>query len=258
MHRTTTPQTLRVWEYGIPVQIKYIADPSMHSMPAVAVHPNSAQTREAAQLSRHTRRPRVPVGVHRFRPELYLGFASRLSPFPSPAAQWLAAQSMDNQIVIYSCKERFRLNSKKHFAGHSNSGYACQVNFSPDGKYLLSGDGDGKLFIWDWKARGGSRGRNGLSNHLFPLLWCPLSPLSCKPASSAGRCVSCQGRERLMIVFCVFVLLPFLSFFRDPQTSKIYRTIKAHDEVCIGVEWHPLESSKVATCSWDGTIKYWD
>ena len=42
------------------------------------------------------------------------------------------------------------------------------------------------------------------------------------------------------------------------QTTKIFRTIKAHDEVCIGVEWHPLENSKVATCSWDGTIKYWD
>lgn len=42
------------------------------------------------------------------------------------------------------------------------------------------------------------------------------------------------------------------------QSTKIYRTIKAHDAVCIGAEWHPLESSKVATCSWDGTIKYWD
>ena len=49
-------QTLRVWEFGIPVEIKYIADPSMHSMPSIAVHPNG---------------------------------------------QWFAAQSLDNQIVIY-------------------------------------------------------------------------------------------------------------------------------------------------------------
>jgi len=140
-------KTLRVWEFGIPVVIKYIADPAMHSMPSVTLH---------------------------------------------PGGDWLAAQSMDNRIVVYSTKERFRINAKKSFGGHANAGYACQVNFSPDGRFLMSGDGDGKLFIWDWK------------------------------------------------------------------TSRILRTIKAHDRVCIGCEWHPLEPAKVATCSWDGSIKLWD
>ncbi|KAF0921406.1 hypothetical protein E2562_006974 [Oryza meyeriana var. granulata] len=91
-------KSLRVWEFGIPVVIKYISEPHMHSMPSITLHPNS---------------------------------------------NWLAAQSLDNQILIYSTKERFQLNKKKRFAGHIVAGYACQVNFSPDGRFVMSGDGEG-------------------------------------------------------------------------------------------------------------------
>jgi len=140
-------KSLRVWEFGIPVVIKYISEPHMHSMPSISLHPNT---------------------------------------------NWLAAQSLDNQILIYSTRERFQLNKKKRFAGHIAAGYACQVNFSPDGRFVMSGDGEGRCWFWDWK------------------------------------------------------------------TCKVFRTLKCHDSVCIGCEWHPLEQSKVATCGWDGMIKYWD
>ncbi|KAG4397680.1 hypothetical protein GLYMA_10G192200v4 [Glycine max] len=139
-------KSLRVWEFGIPVVIKYISEPHMHSMPSISLHPN---------------------------------------------ANWLAAQSLDNQILIYSTREKFQLNKKKRFGGHIVAGYACQVNFSPDGRFVMSGDGEGKCWFWDWK------------------------------------------------------------------TCKVYRTLKCHEGVCIGCEWHPLEQSKVATCGWDGMIKYW-
>lgn len=38
---TSDDKTIRVWDYDIPVVIKYIAEPTMHSMPAVGMHPSS-------------------------------------------------------------------------------------------------------------------------------------------------------------------------------------------------------------------------
>lgn len=34
-------KTLRVWDYGIAVEVKYIADPSMHAIPATAISPSN-------------------------------------------------------------------------------------------------------------------------------------------------------------------------------------------------------------------------
>merc|ERR1712166_801426 len=110
----------------------------------------------------------------------------------SPDGKVFAGQSMNNEIHVYGAKDRYSQIRKKIFKGHMNAGYACGLDFSPDGKYVLSGDGDGRAFIWDWKS------------------------------------------------------------------CKIYKKIKAHDKVCIDAKWHPIEPSRVATASWDGTIKYWD
>jgi len=144
---TSDDKKIYIWEWGIPVVMKHISEPHMHSVPCVVKHPSD---------------------------KFFLG------------------QSLDNTIVCYTAKDRFTLQRKKVFKGHLNAGYACQVDVSPDGRFVLSGDADGRAFIWDWK--------------------------SCKP----------------------------------------YKKLQAHDQVCIGAAWHPVEPSKIATCSWDGTIKYWD
>ncbi|KZT06299.1 pre-mRNA splicing factor [Laetiporus sulphureus 93-53] len=103
---TSDDKTIRAWDFDIPVVIKYIAEPHMHSMPAVTVHPNK---------------------------------------------KYFAAQSLDNQILVYST-DNFRQARNKRFAGHSVAGYACQVGFSPDGKWISSGDGEGNVVFWEWKT----------------------------------------------------------------------------------------------------------
>lgn len=104
---TSDDKKILIWDWNIPVPIKYISEPSMHSMPAVTLHPSG-------------------------------GF--------------FAGQSMNNQIDVYTARDKIKLSRKKVFRGHSNAGYACQIGFSPNGKFLMSGDAHGRLFFWDWKT----------------------------------------------------------------------------------------------------------
>ena len=46
----------------------------------------------------------------------------------------------------------FWQHRKKRFAGHSVAGYVCQIGFSPDGKWISSGDSTGDVVFWDWKT----------------------------------------------------------------------------------------------------------
>ena len=64
----------------------------------------------------------------------------------------MACQSLDNQILIYTADGTFRQVKKKRFAGHTIAGYACNIGFSPDGKYISSGTGAGDVVFWDWNT----------------------------------------------------------------------------------------------------------
>jgi pre-mRNA-processing factor 17 len=97
-----------VWEYGIPVPIKTIAEPHLFSINRVAAH---------------------------------------------PSGKYVACQSADNQITVYSSTDKFRQNRKKAFMGHNVAGYAPDVAISPDGQFISSGSSDGCMYTWDWKTQ---------------------------------------------------------------------------------------------------------
>lgn len=69
-----------------------------------------------------------------------------------PSGKYVAAQSMDNRVLVFGATGKFRPNRKKEFFGHQNAGYPISVNFSPDGKFVMSGDANGFAYFWDWKS----------------------------------------------------------------------------------------------------------
>ena len=103
---TSDDKSLRAWEYGIPVPIKFIAEPYMFPMVKSATHPKG----------------------------------------------YILLQSSDNTIKVYSAGDKIRQNRKKDFRGHNNAGYAIDVDVSPDGGIVSSGDSGGFVCFWDWKT----------------------------------------------------------------------------------------------------------
>jgi pre-mRNA-processing factor 17 len=69
-----------------------------------------------------------------------------------PDGKYIAAQSMDNTILVFSAKDRYKTNKKKLFTGHNCAGFGIGIDFTPDGRSLISGDSSGHAIIWDWKT----------------------------------------------------------------------------------------------------------
>ena len=91
----------------------------------------------------------IPVPI-KFIAEPYMYAMTRAALHPS--GKHAVFQSGDNQIVVYAAGDRIRQNRKKDFRGHNTSGYAIDVDLSPDGGFLTSGDSGGFVCFWDWKT----------------------------------------------------------------------------------------------------------
>lgn len=69
-----------------------------------------------------------------------------------PSKPSVLAQSSDNTIKVFNTGEKIRANRKKEFRGHNNAGYAIDLDVSPDGGIVISGDSSGSLACWDFKT----------------------------------------------------------------------------------------------------------
>lgn len=128
---TSDDKKIFIWEYGISVAVKHISEPTMQSLPAVAMHPKG---------------------------------------------KFFVGQSLDNKIVVYDVKNGFKNVRKKKFVGHLNAGFACGIDFSPDGQFLCSGDAEGKIWFWDWRSTKNYTTLNGHTKVCINVRWHPIMP----------------------------------------------------------------------------------
>jgi pre-mRNA-processing factor 17 len=69
-----------------------------------------------------------------------------------PKKEMIAFQGADNEIHVYGSSDRFRQNRKKGFRGHNTAGSGIDLDISPDGEFMLSGDNGGYFCVWSWKT----------------------------------------------------------------------------------------------------------
>lgn len=67
-----------------------------------------------------------------------------------PVDSFIALQTMDNSIKVIQGSGKFRYVKKKRFEGHRVAGYGIQIDCTPDGKIIMSGDANGFAFFWSW------------------------------------------------------------------------------------------------------------
>lgn len=48
------------------------------------------------------------------------------------------------KIVVYEAAGRYRFQGPRRFRGHTSAGYAILPGFSPDGRFIMSGDASGR------------------------------------------------------------------------------------------------------------------
>ena len=169
--------------------------------------------------------------------------SSRSNPPLRPRGKCLCCQSMDNQILTFGASDRFKPNRKKIFKGE----WRDEEGFSSHRQHLLTTlpPSPQATSCPATRARSTSRPTAHTSSPATRT-----ATASSGTGRRGGLSRSWGGREGGGGEVEGHLLT-------HPLVFLSHRKLRAHDKVCVGVAWNPNEVSKLATCGWDGLIKYW-
>ncbi|ELT91227.1 hypothetical protein CAPTEDRAFT_226501 [Capitella teleta] len=112
-----------------------------------------------------------------------------------PSGKQFAAQTQGNYIAVFSTQQPYKMNRNKRYDGHFVSGYSIGCDFSPDGRFLISGSSDGKLCVFDYKTGNIFRKiqiSGGKDAVCMDVAWHPLLPSLVAACTWQGGIAICQ------------------------------------------------------------------
>ncbi|KAH8739569.1 transducin / WD-40 repeat protein family [Cryptosporidium ryanae] len=193
--------------------------------------------------------------------------------------------TIENIIIVgYSNKKAIQYDVRTDKVVQEYSEHLGAVNsitFCENGKRFITTSDDKKMFVWDY-------GTPIVVKHIADPLMKSMPYTKLHPN---GQHLVCQSMDNRILVYdthsnyrCVkrrffglnntgyaiqcdispdgqFLVSGDVSgklHFWDWKTTKLIRSIQAHDSVSIACQWHPTLPSRIATCGWDGVIKIWE
>lgn len=140
-------KSIRVWDFEVPVDIKYIADPKMHSMPCITQHPNGKYFLCQGldnKIHVYSTRNKFPANhKKKFTGHLVSGYACNLSV--SPDGRIVTCGDSSGNIFFWDWKTCKLLKKVK---AHSKT--AIDVQWHPLRPSTLATAGwDNQLLLWD-------------------------------------------------------------------------------------------------------------
>jgi WD40 repeat protein len=117
------------------------------------------------------------------------------------------------------------------FQGHQEE--VNSVSFSPDGKIIASASKDKTIRLWNIES-GESKTLKDHQERVWRVRYSPMS----------GNMIASSDIDKTAILYAA-------------DTGKFLRSLKGHTSIIYDLSFSP-DSKKIATASWDGTIKIWD
>ena len=203
-------------------------------------------------------------------------YCIRFNPNPDKNTAFVTGTANRN-IVQYDTNTGKKVQTYEEHLGAVNS-----VCFVDENRKFISCSDDKKVFLWEF-------GNPIVAKHISEPSLHAVAYTSLHPSSRhfLGQCL-----DNNIVVFearggfrmnrrkkftghdskgygCAIALSPDGQYvcsgdangkmwFWNWKTARNYRTLEAHQDVCLGVDWHPIFSSTIASCGWDGLIKIWD